>query len=386
MTPELFKMTPRFPGVIAGLLACGASFAVSAGSSGSATITQTHFGRTAAGTDVTLYSMRNRAGMEARITNYGGIVTYLTAPDRHGRYADVVLGYDTLDSYLKATPYFGALVGRYANRIAHATFTLDGVRYALASNDGPNALHGGTVGFDKRVWDVKEAVLTPDGPRLTLTYLSHDREEGYPGNLQVTAVYTLTDDDALRLDLSAATDKKTVVNLTQHSYFNLRGHGDVLGHIVQINADKFTPIDSTLIPTGELRSVAGTPLDFREPTAIGARIDGADEQLRFGKGYDHNWIISKPKAELGIIATVYEPDTGRVLQVSSSEPGLQVYSGNMLDGSLKGKGGWVYTARSALTMEPQHYPDSPNHADFPSTVLAPGDTYRNTIIYRFSAR
>jgi aldose 1-epimerase len=383
MPLALVRVLPRYLGLPAGLIA---SFIVSAASAESATITQKPFGATLAGLPATLYTMRNRAGMEARITNYGGIVTYLSAPDRHGHYADVVLGYDTLESYLKASPYFGALVGRYANRIAHAAFTLDGVRYQLARNDGSNTLHGGTVGFDKKVWDVKEAVLTAHGPRLTLTYLSHDGEEGYPGNLKITAVYTLTDDNALRLDYSATSDKKTVLNLTQHSYFNLRGRGDILGHIVQINADQFTPVDATLIPTGELRSVAGTFFDFREPAAIGAHIDAGDEQLRFGKGYDHNWVIRKPNGTLALMAKVYEPDTGRVLEVSSSEPGLQFYSGNMLDGSLKGKGGWTYTARSAFTMEPQHYPDSPNHADFPSVVLAPGGTYHNTIVYRFSAR
>jgi aldose 1-epimerase len=345
------------------------------------------FGTARNGAAVERYTLRNRHGMQARITTYGGIVTSLTAPDRHGQYADVVLGFDTLAGYLKANSYFGALIGRYGNRIARGQFTLDGVHYQLAVNNGVNALHGGIIGFDKVVWKTTQAIVTPQGPQLTLTYLSHDGEERYPGNLQVTAVYRLTDDDALRLDYTATTDKDTIVNLTQHSYFNLRGRGDILGHVVQINADQFLPVDDTLIPSGELRPVTGTPFDFRQSTAIGARIDAPDEQLQFGKGgYDHNWVINKPAGVLGVMAKVYEPETGRVLEVSSTEPGLQFYSGNVLDGSLTGKDGWVYIVHSGFAMEPQHYPDSPNHADFPSVVLHPQETYHNTIIYRFSAR
>jgi aldose 1-epimerase len=324
--------------------------------------------------------------MEARIATYGGVITYLTAPDRAGRYADVVLGYDTLAGYLKDSPYFGALIGRYGNRIAHGKFALNGVSYTLATNNGPNSLHGGKVGFDKVVWHAAKAQVTKSGPQLTLTYSSHDGEEGYPGNLSVTAVYTLSDDNALRLEYSANTDKDTVVNLTQHSYFNLRGRDDILQHRVQINADRFTPVDDTLIPTGELRSVQGTPFDFRKPTAIGARIQEADEQLRFGKGYDHNWILNKRPGVLGVDATVYEPDSGRVLEVSSDQPGLQFYSGNFLDGSNTGKSGWVYRFRDGFCMEPQHFPDSPNHENFPSTVLKPGQRYRSTIIYRFKVQ
>ena len=386
MARVLAWVTPRVPGLLAVLLACGGSVSASARPLASSTITQSSFGQTPSGIAVNLYTMRNRAGMEVRITNYGGIVTSLTAPDRHGRYADVVLGYDTLDQYLKASPYFGAMIGRYANRIAHGKFSLNSVVYTLATNDGPNSLHGGKMGFDKVVWKVVDARVTAQGPTLTLRYLSHDGEEGYPGNLTVTAVYTLTKDDALQLVYRAITDRDTVVNLTQHSYFNLRGSGDVLGHIVQINADHFTSVDATLIPTGDLRSVADTPFDFRTPIAIGERISNDDEQLRLAKGYDHNWVINKAAGTLAHVATVYEREFGRVLEVSSSEPGLQFYSGNFLDGSLTGKDGITYGFRSGFCMEPQHFPDSPNQATFPSVVLKPGQTYKNTIIYHFTAR
>jgi len=306
-------------------------------------------------------------------------------PDKNGKLGDVVLGYDNLDGYLKSSPYFGCLVGRYGNRIAKGKFTLDGQIYTLATNNGPNSLHGGIKGFDKVVWSAKPMV-TPLGPALELKYVSKDGEEGYPGNLSVTAVYTLTEDNALRLDYTATTDKDTVLNLTHHSYFNLRGHGDNLDHVVQINADKFTPVDSTLIPTGELKPVDGTPFDFRKPTPIGARVNADDEQIKFGGGYDHNWVINKQPGELALQATVYEPETGRVLKVWSTEPGLQFYGGNFLDGSITGKGGWVYQYRNAFCMEPQHFPDSPNHPNFPSVVLKPGQTYKNTIIYKFSTR
>lgn len=344
------------------------------------------FGKTSSGVAVELYTLKNKHGMEAKIATYGGIVTHLTTPDRKGQYSDIVLGYDKLDDYIKNSPYFGALIGRYGNRIAKGEFTLNGTKYKLAVNNGPNSLHGGNVGFDKVVWKVAKSEVGSQGPQLTLTYKSKDGEEGYPGNLQVTALYTLTEDNGLRVDYTATTDKDTVVNLTQHSYFNLRGEGDILGHQVQINADKFTPVDSTLIPTGELKPVTGTPFDFRKATAIGARIDGTDEQLKFGKGYDHNWVLSKAAGALAVIATVYEPQTGRVLEVSSTEPGLQFYTGNFLDSSNVGKGGRVYKFRNAFCMEPQHFPDSPNQPTFPSTVLKPGQTYKNTIIYKFSAR
>jgi aldose 1-epimerase len=349
-------------------------------------ITHAPFGKTPAGVAVEIYTLRNRHGMEAHIATYGGTITSLTAPDRNGKYADVVLGYDSLAGYLKGTAYFGALIGRYGNRIAHGQFMLDGVTYKLVTNDGPNTLHGGAVGFDKVVWTVTAAGVKPQGPQLALSYTSRDGEQGFPGNLKVNAVYTLADDDTLRLDFTAVTDKDTPVNLTQHSYFNLRGHGDILSHTLQIPAGRFTPVDSTLIPTGQLQPVAGTPFDFRQPTAIGARIEAADEQLKNGKGYDHNWVLDKRPGVLGVVATVHDPETGRVLQISSTEPGVQFYSGNFLDGKSVGKGGWAYEKHAGLALEPQHFPDSPNHSNFPSVILKPGQTYHNTIIYKFTAR
>lgn len=350
------------------------------------TITSAPFGSTPDGTTVQRYTLRNRNGMEARIATYGGIVTDLTAPDRNGHFNDVVLGYDTLDEYVRNSPYFGALIGRYGNRIANGRFNLAGQSYHLAVNNGPNSLHGGNKGFDKVVWRVVHAQVRREGPQLRLSYLSRDGEEGYPGNLAVTATYTLSEDNALRLDYVASTDKPTVINLTQHSYFNLRGGGDILGHVVQISAARFTPVDNTLIPTGKLSRVDGTAFDFLQPTAIGSRINSADVQLEFGRGYDHNWVIDKAAETLGVHATVYEPETGRVLTVSSTEPGLQFYSGNFLDGSIHGKGGHVYAFRQGFCMEPQHFPDSPNQTTFPSTVLRPGETYTSTIMYRFTAR
>jgi aldose 1-epimerase len=343
------------------------------------------FGQTQNGTQVYLFTLRNAKGAEARISNYGGIVTLLKVPDRSGNFGDVVLGYDNLADYLKESPFFGALIGRYGNRIARGHFTLNGHQYTLATNNYPNALHGGNKGFDKVVWE-PTMVANSQGPALKLSYLSKDGEEGYPGNLSVSVVYTLTDDNALKVDYTATTDKDTVVNLTQHSYFNLAGKDTILNHVVLIPADKFTPVDSTLIPTGELRPVEGTPFDFRTPTAIGARINQDDEQLKFGKGYDHNWVINKPLGQFGLMARVTEPSTGRVLEVFSTEPGLQFYSGNFLDGTLKGKGGWIYQFRDGFCMEPQHFPDSPNKSEFPSVVLKPGQTYSNTIVYKFSVQ
>ena len=350
-----------------------------------ASIEKAPFGKDTNGTPVEIYTLRNERGMEVRISTYGGIVTSIMAPDRHGKMGDVVLGYNHLDGYLKSSPYFGCLVGRYGNRIAKGKFTLEGKEYTLATNNPPNALHGGWVGFDKRVWSAVAAV-TPQGPTLTLTRVSKDGEEGYPGNLTVTATYTLTKDNALRLDYSASTDKATPVNLTQHSYFNLAGQGDILGHIVKINADRFTPVDATLIPTGELAPVKGTPFDFNKATPIGARISEINEQIKFGGGYDHNWVIKDQPGKLEVQAEVYEPMTGRVLEVISTEPGLQFYSGNFLDGTITGKGGQVYKFRNGFCMEPQHFPDSPNKAAFPSTILQPGQTYKNTILYKFSTK
>ena len=343
------------------------------------------FGRAPDGSEVSLYTLRNNKGAEVGICNYGGLVIFLKVPDRNGKFADVVLGYDELPDYIKDSPYFGALIGRYGNRIAKGKFTLDGKEYTLAVNNGPNALHGGLKGFDKVVWEPR-ILASLEGPSLELRYTSKDGEEGYPGNLSVLAVYTLTEDNALKIEYAATTDKDTVVNLTHHSYFNLAGKGDILNHQVMIPADKFTPVDSTLIPTGELKPVEGTPFDFRTPTAIGARINQEDQQLKFGGGYDHNWVINKSMGQLTLTARVYEPTTGRVMEVWSTEPGLQFYSGNFLDGKNKGKGGWVYQFRNGFCMEPQHYPDSPNHPSFPSVVLKPGQEYRNTIIYKFSVQ
>ena len=356
------------------------------------TINQAPFGKTPDGTPVEIYTLRNGKGMEARIMTYGGIVQSLKVPDKNGKFDDVVLGFDNLDgytrdSYVKGCPYFGALIGRYGNRIGGAKFTLEGKTYTLAANNGPNSLHGGIKGFDKVVWQAKSWV-TADGPALELTYVSKDGEEGFPGNLKVTAVYTLTDKNELRLDFTATTDQPTLCNLTHHSYFNLagQGNGDILGHLVYINADATTPVDSTLICTGEIKPVDGTPFDFRKPTAIGARINDPDTVLQYGPGYDHNWVINKPLGQLGLMARVVNPGSGRVMEVLSTEPGLQFYAGNFLDGSLTGKDGKVYQRRNGFCMEPHHYPDSPNKPQFPSTELKPGETYHNTIIYKFSAQ
>jgi aldose 1-epimerase len=367
--------------LLAGCAATGQSSSHSP--SGRAGISKQPFGTTPDGTPVDLYTLRNAQGMEARIMNYGGIVVSLKVPDKGGHLGDVVLGYDKLADYIKETPYFGAMIGRYGNRIAKGRFTVNGVSYQLATNNFPNSLHGGVKGFDKCIWMAKPHE-DPQEPALELHYLSHDGEEGYPANLTVTAVYTLTRDNGLRLEYTATTDRDTVLNLTQHSYFNLAGHGDILGHEVMMPADRFTPVDSTLIPTGDLRSVEGTAFDFRKPTAIGARINQDDEQLKFGKGYDHNWVFNKGLGELTLLARVTEPTSGRVLEVLSTEPGLQFYSGNFLDGTLTGKGGSAYQFRNGFCMEPQHFPDSPNHPNFPTALLKPGQVYRNTIIFRFS--
>jgi aldose 1-epimerase len=302
-------------------------------------------------------------------------------PDRSGDMGDVVAGFDNLDGYLKPPPYFGAIIGRYGNRIGKGRFSLDGVEYTLAKNDGENHLHGGIRGFDKRVW----SVTTSSPQSLELQYLSKDGEEGYPGNLSAIVAYTLTDANELKIDYSATTDKDTVVNLTNHSYFNLAGAGDILGHEVVINADRFTPVDKGLIPTGELRSVAGTPFDFRTPKTIGQRIEQKDEQLLLGHGYDHNWVLNRSGSGLAMAARVTDFKSGRVMEVLTTEPGLQFYTGNFLDGTLQGKGK-VYARRSAFCMETQHFPDSPNKPNFPSTILKPGEKYQTTTVYRFSAQ
>jgi aldose 1-epimerase len=352
------------------------------------TISQAPFGVTPDGKSVSIYSLSNTKGAVARIMTYGGIVQSLKMPDRNGQYEDIVLGYDDLTGYItNNSPYFGALIGRYGNRIGGAKFKLEGQTYKLAANNGPNSLHGGIKGFDKVVWQA-ESWLSPDGPSLKLTYFSKDGEEGFPGNLKVTAIYTLTANNELHLAFTATTDKPTVCNLTHHSYFNLKGqgNGDILGHEVYINSDKTTAVDKELITTGDYAPVAGTPFDFRKPTTIGARINDPDQQLQYGPGYDHNWVINKPLGQFGLQARVYEPTTGRVMEVWSTEPGLQFYAGNFLDGTITGKGGKVYQRRTGFCMEPQHYPDSPNKPQFPTTELKPGETYQTIIMYRFSAK
>jgi aldose 1-epimerase len=345
------------------------------------------FGKAVDGTEIYLYTLTNKNGMEAGIINFGGTLVSLKVPDRNGKLADVVLGYNTLAEYVSGGSYFGATVGRYGNRIAHAAFTLDGVKYVLAKNDGDNSLHGGAKGFNKVVWTAKE-IASKDGQALQLTYLSKDGEEGYPGSLSVQVVYTLTDHNELQIDYSASTDKDTATNLTHHSYFNLRGQGegDVLDHRMTLNADRFTPVDAGLIPTGELRNVKGTPFDFRTPVAIGARIAQDDEQLKLGKGYDHNWVLNRKASDaLSLAARVEESTTGRVMEVWTTEPGIQFYTGNFLDGK-SGKGGKVYNFRNAFCLETQHFPDSPNHPDFPTTVLKPGARLHSKTVYRFSAK
>jgi aldose 1-epimerase len=346
-------------------------------------ITGVAFGKATDGRTVEIYTLRNGNGMEGRITNYGGIIVSLSAPDRAGQLADVVLGYDRFEDYLNNPAYFGAIIGRYANRIGDAKFLLSGRTYTLARNNGNNSLHGGVKGFDKVVWNAS-VVNDAGNPTLELDYLSRDGEEGFPGNLAVKTVYQLTDDNELRIDFSATTDAPTLCNLTGHSYFNLAGRGDVLAHEVYLNASRFTPANEGLIPTGELKPVDGTPFDFRKPTAIGARIHANDAQLNLAKGYDQNFVVDKPAGQLGLHGRVHEPTTGRVLEVLSTEPGVQFYTSNYLDGSLIGKGGRAYHRFAAFCLEPQHFPDSPNQPGFPSAVLLPGQTYRNTIIYKFS--
>ena len=350
----------------------------------SSAITKAPFGQTEAGQPIELYTLKNASGMEAGIINLGGIVVSLKVPGRGGQIADVVLGFDKLADYEKPNPYFGAIVGRYGNRIAKGRFTLNGVEYKLAVNDGENSLHGGIHGFNHAVWQARE--VPGADPAVELTYVSKDLEEGYPGNLTVKVTYTLTAANELRIDYSATTDKDTVANVTNHSYFNLagQGQGDILGDVLTIYASKFTPVDAGLIPTGELKSVAGTPFDFRQPTVIGARIDNDDEQLKRGKGYDHNWVVDGAPGTLRPAARVSDPGSGRVLEVLTTEPGVQFYTGNFLDGTSAGKSGKVYQRRYGFCLETQHFPDSPNHPDFPTTVVKAGAQYKSTTVFRFS--
>ena len=338
------------------------------------------FGTLSDGQAVEIFTLTNANGLELEAIGYGGIITSLRVPDRNGKLDDIVLGFDRLDDYLKDHPFFGAIIGRYGNRIARGQFTLDGRTYKLATNNGPNHLHGGDKGFDKMVWKVEAGKSA-----LTFSRVSTDGEEGYPGNLRIQVTYTLTDKNELQVDYLATTDKPTPVNLTQHSYFNLAGQasGDILGHQLMLNADRYTPVDETLIPTGKLAPVGGTPFDFTKPAAIGARIDAAHPQVKNGKGYDHNWVLNRKGAGLQLAARVVEPKTGRTLDVATTEPGIQFYSGNFLDGTLTGKAGAVYRHRTGFCLETQHFPDSPNQPSFPSTILTPGQEYRSRTVFTF---
>lgn len=369
------------------LLAGGAAYGQKKPKRGKAGLKMQNWGTTADGTPVHLWTVTNANGMIAKITDYGGIVTELHVPDRNGRLGDVVLGFKDIDGYLAGHPYFGAITGRYANRIAKGKFGLDGKSYQLAINNGPNHLHGGVMGFDKRVWK-GESVTSGAGPGVKFTRLSHDGEEGYPGNLTTTVTYTLTDRNELKIDYTATTDAATPVNLTNHSYFNLAGEGNgtILDHELTLFAEKYTPTDETLIPTGELAPVQGTPYDFTQPTKIGARIGQLPSYL--GGGYDNNYVLTpKPtRALLPMAARVYDPKSGRVMEVETDEPGIQFYTGNFLDGKQTGKSGVPYKQHYAFCLETQHYPDSPNQPSFPSTIVKPGETYRQTTVYRFSTR
>ena len=366
------------------ILQAGCMSKTSPGAAAKATVTRAPFGVLANGDSVHVFTLTNANGVEIRALDYGGVIQSLRTPDRAGRFADIVLGFDSLDQYVKLSPYFGAIVGRYANRIAKGTFTLDGTTYHLAINNGPNALHGGLVGFDKVVWNA-EPFSADSSVGVVWTHTSPDGDQGYPGALQLRVTYTLTNDNRLEIDYQATTDKPTIINLTNHSYFNLAGagSGDVLQQLMQINADSVTPVDSTLIPTGKLAAVAGTPLDFRTPTPIGAHIADADPQLKYAGGYDFNYVLNRTDTtSLVHAARAEDPASGRTVDVFTTEPGLQFYTGNFLDGSFAGKGG-TYIRRGAFTLETQHYPDSPNHPNFPSVVLRPGQTFNARTVFAF---
>ena len=351
------------------------------------TISKEAYGKTADSIAVDKYTLKNSKGMEIDIITYGGIITKWTAPDKNNNYQDIVLGYNSLAEYEKATPYFGALIGRYGNRIAKGKFSIDGVEYTLNANDGANHLHGGVKGFDKVVWTAAEAI-TDSTASVILTYLSKDLEEGYPGNLQTKVTYTLTNDNELLVDYEATTDKKTIVNLTQHSYFNLSANfsNPILDHDIVINADKYVPVDATLIPTGELKDVTNTPFDFRVAKAIGKEIGVKDEQLARGLGYDHCWVLNNQNEGVRLTASAYHKESGRLLEIFSDEPGIQLYTGNFLDGTLPNKQGGTYGHRTGFCLETQHYPDSPNQKTFPSVVLSPGETYKSKTSFKFSVK
>ena len=345
------------------------------------------YGQLPDGRTADLYTLRNAAGMTVAITNYGGTIVALTAPDRDGKFEDVTLGFDSLAGYTTNRTFFGALIGRYGNRIAKGKFTLDGKPYSMVTNNIGNHLHGGTVGFDRVLWTATP--VDGDEPALKLTYLSKDGEEGYPGNLSVTVTYTLKKDNALAIDYQATTDKPTVVNLTNHTFFNLSGGAkrDILDHVLTLNADRLVPVDKTLIPTGKLTPVAGTPFNFTKPTRIGDHInDSTDVQIKYGLGYDHCWVATDSSHAMKPIAMVLEPTSGRVMEVETTEPAIQFYTGNFLDGTVTGREGFPYKKRFALCLETEHYPDSPNHPSFPTTTLRPGETYKTTTVYRFSVK
>src|SRR5215213_8722267 len=347
-------------------------------------VTVAPFGQVPDGKAVEVYTLRNARGMVVRAITYGAIIQAIRVPDRSGRVEDVTLGYDSLPGYLTDSPYFGAVVGRYANRIARGRFTLEGRTYRLATNNGPNHLHGGLKGYDKVVWEAA-SFQRGDTVGVNFQHTSRDGDEGYPGRVHATVTYTLSPRNELLVEYRVTTDRATPVNLSQHSYWNLAGEGSgpILGHVLKIEADRYTPVDSTLIPTGELASVAGTPFDFRKPTPVGARIGQADPQLRYGKGYDHNFALNRTGTGLAQAAHLLDPKSGRTLYISTTEPGLQFYSGNFLDGSIKGKSGHVYDHRTALVLETQHFPDSPNHPNFPTTILQPGEEYRSQTVFAF---
>ena len=371
------------PVVLFAASACGAKDNAKSSTMTPSEISRVPFGVAPDGKPVEAFTLVNASGMEVRAMTYGAIILSIRVPDAKGVTGDVVLGYDSLAGYVRSSPYFGAVVGRYGNRIAKGRFTLSGKSYTLAVNNGPNALHGGLRGFDKAVW-AAEPVRTDSGVGVVFTLVSPDGDEGYPGTLTARVTYTLPNArNELVIDYEGTADQATPLNITNHSYFNLAGAGDILGHVLTLNADSLTPVDTTLIPTGAITPVAGTPFDFRTPTAIGARIDAKDAQIKNGGGYDHNFVLNRGAPGLVHAARVTEPTTGRTLDVSTTEPGVQFYSGNFLDGTLTGKGGRVYQHRNGFCLETQHYPDSPNHANFPSTILQPGSTYRSRTVFAF---
>ena len=386
-TFRIILLTAVAATAVAGFISCKSQKATPKEQTGGVTkmdIQKESFGKLPDGTEIDIYTLTNKNGLKARIMTYGATVVSLEVPDRNGRIGDIVLGYDSLDGYLKASPYFGSIVGRYGNRIAKGKFTLDSVTYELAKNNGENHLHGGIKGFDKVVWTA-EPVRGEGSVGVKLSYLSKDGEEGYPGNLSVTVIYTLTDENELKISYAATTDKATPVNLTHHSYFNLagQGEGNILGNELMLNAEAYTPVDEGLIPTGEILPVKGSPMDFTSPKAIGAQI--ADVK----GGYDHNFVLRGSGGggrKLELAAQVYEPTTGRVMEIYTTEPGIQFYSGNFLDGTITGKGGKIYQKHYGFCLETQHFPDSPNHPNFPPTILRPGEKYTSLTVHKFSAK